>query len=354
MLSCLAQLPREDHDAVADCSTGFRALMRSERFLKARRAEDITEEALVIVGDCLMALVSGRMWRRLAPMPPEIRIRLGQDAFGFTPADSAITVIGSELFVVSDLRSNGGLADVTVYDAIDDDWFTLPRPPWGSGSWPYAVACAGRLFVGGMNCHTNNSVYFWAWDPDAQKWLELPTMPPALRPSSQGSSVAVAADDKIFICARSFPDHFSVFDVETETWSRVDIPAQARPGLPQKRPSLCVDRDVIRMSNHHPPYEEDHMAYDTVNGEWFAIEGGNVPRHTVCSASGRVLTVVNHDGPDDFLAYGAAPSSGGVKVYRRGHVHHGVWTVGDLIVTNTLDLPVSYDAVRRVFSLEMP
>ena len=354
LLSCLAQLPREDHDAVADCSTGFRALMRSERFLKARRAEDITEEALVIVGDCLMALVSGRMWRRLAPMPPEIRIRLGQDAFGFTPADSAITVIGSELFVVSDLRNNGSLADVTVYDAIDDDWFTLPRPRWGSGSWPFAVACAGRLFVGGMNCHTNNSVYFWAWDPDAQKWLKLPTMPPALRPSSQGQLVAVAADDKIFICARSFPDHFSVFDVETEAWSRVDIPAHARPGLPQKRPSLCVDRDVVRMSNHHPPYEEDHMAYDMVNGEWFAIEGGNVPRHTVCCASGRVLTVVNHDGPDDFLAYGAAPSSGGVNVYRRGHVRHGVWTVGDLIVTNTVDLPVSYNAVRRVFSVAMP
>ena len=49
LLSCLARLPREDHDAVADCSTGFRAVMRSERFLKARRAEDITEEALVLV-----------------------------------------------------------------------------------------------------------------------------------------------------------------------------------------------------------------------------------------------------------------------------------------------------------------
>ena len=41
LLSCLAQLPCEDHDAVADCSTGFRAIMRSERFIKARRAEDM-------------------------------------------------------------------------------------------------------------------------------------------------------------------------------------------------------------------------------------------------------------------------------------------------------------------------
>ena len=71
LLSCLARLPRDDHDAVADCSTGFRALMRSERFLKARRAEDITEEALIAVtrDGVLLALVSRRMWRHLAPMP---------------------------------------------------------------------------------------------------------------------------------------------------------------------------------------------------------------------------------------------------------------------------------------------
>ena len=80
VLSCLARVPREDHDAVADCSTGFRALMRSERFVKARRAEDITEETFVAVTrDCgLLALVSGRMWRRLAPMPPDDAHRLRQ------------------------------------------------------------------------------------------------------------------------------------------------------------------------------------------------------------------------------------------------------------------------------------
>ena len=78
VLSCLARLPREDHDAVADASVGFRAIMLSERFLKARRAEDITEEALVVVtGELLTALVSGRMWRRLAPTPAEMRISGG-------------------------------------------------------------------------------------------------------------------------------------------------------------------------------------------------------------------------------------------------------------------------------------
>ena len=356
-LCCLAQLPREDHDAVADCSTGFRALMRSERFLKARRAENITEEALVIVGDCLMALVSGRMWRRLAPMPPEIRIDLTQTIMGFSPADMGTAAIGSELFVVGDVKADGTHADVTVYDAIDDDWFTLPRPPAFCDT-PFAVACAGRLYVGGMDFNdSTRSVYFRAWDPDAQEWLELPAMPRAVQSNLNRMMVVVTVDNSlIFICSRSLPDHFCVFDVEAETWSRVDIPIEARPASSRDCPSLCVDGDVLRMSNHHPPYEEDHMAYDTVNGEWFVIEGGNVPRHNVvCRDSGRVLTVVNHDGPDDILEYGAAPSSGGVKVYRRGHVRHGVWSLrDDLIETNTVDLPVAYNAVRRVFSVAMP
>ena len=362
LLSCLARLPREDHDAVADCSTGFRALMRSERFLKARRAEDITEETLVVVGDHFLANVSGRMWRRLAPMPGGMRIELGNvSADGTTctgtSARAATTVIGSELFVAGDTKANGSYADVAVYDAIDDDWFTLPRPPAFCDT-PFAVACAGRLYVGGMDFNdSTRSVYFRAWDPDAQKWLELPAMPRAVQSNLNRMMVVVTVDNSlIFICSRSLPDHFCVFDVEAETWSRVDIPIEARPASSRDCPSLCVDGDVLRMSNHHPPYEGAHMAYDTVNGEWFPINDGNVPRHNVvCRDSGRVLTVVNHDGPDDILEYGAAPSSGGVKVYRRGHVRHGVWSLrDDLIETNTVDLPVAYNAVRRVFSLDMP
>ena len=96
LLTCLARLPRDAHDAVADCSTGFRAIMRSERFLKARRAEEITEETLVVAthnafdNGGLLALVSGRVWRRLAPMPAELRIGDNTRVF-----HQAVTVIGS-------------------------------------------------------------------------------------------------------------------------------------------------------------------------------------------------------------------------------------------------------------------
>ena len=77
-LACLARLPREDHDAVADCSCGLRRLMRSERFLGARRAADVFEDAIVLVSlsepKVFVALVSDRMWRRLAS-PPEEHLR---------------------------------------------------------------------------------------------------------------------------------------------------------------------------------------------------------------------------------------------------------------------------------------
>ena len=151
LLSCLARLPRDAHDAVADCSTGFRAIMRSERFLKARRAEEITEETLVVAphnafdNGGLLALVSGRVWRRLAPMPAELRIGDNTRVF-----HQAVTVIGSELFVVGGQTQNSRDADVSVYDAIDDEWFTITLPVSFPQREMFAVGCAGCLFVGGL------------------------------------------------------------------------------------------------------------------------------------------------------------------------------------------------------------
>ena len=181
LLSCLAQLPREDHDAVADCSTGFRSIMRSERFLKARRAEEITEEALVVVGDCFMALVSGRVWRCLAPMPPAMRLSYEHNDV----ATGGITVIGSEIFIAGGIRPSGRYSEVSVYDAVDDEWFALPQPP----NFPHytcAVACAGRLFVGIGKCMKAGQVrdskepYFQFWDADSQRWVTIPSLPPSM------------------------------------------------------------------------------------------------------------------------------------------------------------------------------
>ena len=43
------------------------------------------------------------------------------------------------------------------------------------------------------------------------------------------------------------------------------------------------------------------MAYDTVNDSWISIYGG-LPRHTASSESDRVLGIINHNGPDDYLS----------------------------------------------------
>ena len=358
LLSCLARLPREDHDAVADCSTGFRALMRSERFLKARRAEDITEETLVVVGDHFLANVSGRMWRRLAPMPGGMRIELGNvSADGTTctgtSARAATTVIGSELFVAGDTKANGSYADVAVYDAIDDDWFTLPRPPSFCDE-PFAVACSGRLFVGGLFGVPRDDVYFRSWDPDAQEWIELPAMPPALKFFASNQLMAVAVRTRIFICATVRPDHFSVYDVETETWSRVDIPEDALDDETEEWPSLWVDRHFIHMPLHHPPFDREHMAYWTVNDEWVVITG-SMPKHTVCSE--RVLGIINNDGPDDYILGATNPATGyycqslyrgSVIVYRRRA--HGGYDMH----AKAADLPVYYNAVQKAVYIDMP
>ena len=359
MLSCLAQLPRDDHDAVADCSTGFRALMRSERFLKARRAEDITEEALVAVtrDGVLLALVSRRMWRHLAPMPAELRINCLN-----VSRCHGITAIGSELFVAGGLRQNGSYA-VAVHDAVDDSWFSMQLPSSLPRARTLAIGCAGRLFVGGLDdtpvglpIQERYSVHLRTWDADDQEWVYLPRMPLSMGYPNETSLAAVAVGSEIFICEAVVPKHFCVFDVEAETWRRVDIPVEAWY-YGEHSVTLFDDEDLIHIMHHRggPLLGNVHRAYDTVNDSWIRITGG-LPRHTASSNSRRVHGIINHDGPDDFLYANETYSSGSVRIFysRRsgGSVQRS--DRGHDVLGYVIDLPVRYDAIARVASVAMP
>ena len=365
VLSCLARLPREDHDAVADASVGFRAIMRSERFLKARRAEEITEEALVVVGDCFMALVSGRVWRRLVPMSAEMRILGGLHFGGVARAGTA--VIGSELFLAGGMKQNSTYAGVSVYDAVDDEWFTIPLSsayPQGARRELFAVGCAGRLYVGGL-CRDDHEwrILLQSFDPDAQRWVDMPPMPPPLPVAESGLGhqlVAVAVGSEIYVLDRMEPDFFRVFDAATQTWSVVDIPGEVeivdlRHGYAPYNytvpwPGICVDRTLIHLSDYRrdgePSNVREHYAYDTVNDQWISFDGG-MPRHTAYSESDRILSVVNYDGPDDYIVGHSLYSRGGVHVFeRRGEL--------DCRISGAVDLPVRYDAVERIVYVAMP
>jgi len=365
VLSCLARLPREDHDAVADASVGFRAIMRSERFLKARRAEEITEEALVVVGDCFMALVSGRVWRRLVPMSAEMRILGGLHFGGVARAGTA--VIGSELFLAGGMKQNSTYAGVSVYDAVDDEWFTIPLSsayPQGARRELFAVGCAGRLYVGGL-CRDDHEwrILLQSFDPDAQRWVDMPPMPPPLPVAESGLGhqlVAVAVGSEIYVLDRMEPDFFRVFDAATQSWGIVDIPEEVaivdlRHGYAPYNytvpwPGICVDRTLIHLTDYRrdgePSDGREHYAYDTVNDQWISFDGG-MPRHTAYSESDRILSVVNYDGPDDYIVGHSLYSRGGVHVFeRRGEL--------DCRISGAVDLPVRYDAVERVIYVAMP
>ena len=352
LLSCLARLPRDDHDAVADCSTGFRAIMRSERFLKARRAEEITEEALVIVPNNafdtggLLALVSGRIWRRLWPMPAELRLGVIPEA-----AQAGIAVIGSELFIAGGQTQNGLDADVSVYDAIDNEWFSIPLPR----SFPreiFSVACGGRLFIGGLIRYSQprGDVPFRRWDAATQKWIELPQMP--RRQNTRhcyGQLIAVAVGSEIFVLDRNSPDCFHVFDVETETWRTVDIPEEVpipdandypiMGGGPVPWPNLCVDRTRIRVLIHDDDIGFDsHYIYDTVDARWLLDVSHDLAKQMACSESNRVYSVVEEDGRP------------WLNVYQR---NADFFTRGpSLEHTNTIEPPVY--AIQHVCYMDMP
>ena len=347
LLSCLARLPRDDHDAVADCSTGFRAIMRSERFLKARRAQEITEETLVVASRYafdnggLLALVSGRIWRRLWPMPAELRLGINPEA-----AQAGIAVIGSELFIAGGQTQNGLDADVSVYDAIDNEWFSIPLPR----SFPreiFSVACGGRLFIGGLIRYSQprGDVPFRRWDAATQKWIELPQMP--RRPNMRycyGQLVAVAVGSEIFVLDRNSPDCFHVFDVETETWGTVDIPEEVpipdandhpihRGQLPW--PNLCVDRTRIRVLIHEEDFGRHHYFYNTVDARWRIDVSHVATEQMACSESKRVYSLVAQDGWP------------WLNVYQRAD--HSPWA---LQRTDTIEVPVAM--VKRVCYVDMP
>ena len=367
VLSCLARLPREDHDAVADASVGFRAIMRSERFLKARRAEEITEEALVVVGDCFMALVSGRVWRRLVPMSAEMRILGGLHFGGVARAGTA--VIGSELFLAGGMKQDSTYADVSVYDAVDDEWFTIPLSSsaysGGTQCELFAVACAGRLYVGSLSRYDphRGRVFFQSFDPDAQRWVDMPPMPPPLPVVEGGLThqlVAVAVGSEIYILDRMEPAFFRVFDAATQSWGIVDIPEEVEIvdlsdwsgpyNYKVPWPGICVDRTLIHLSDYRrdgePSNVREHYAYDTVNDQWISFDGG-MPRHTAYGESDRILSVVNYNGPNDYVVDSPRYSPGGVWGFQRRGEH-------GCIVNETMDLPVRYDTVERVFYVDMP
>ena len=327
--------------------------MRSERFLKARRAVEITEETLVVApryafdNGGLLALVSGRVWRRLWPMPAELRLGVIPEA-----AEAGIAVIGSELFIAGGQTQNGLDADVSVYDAIDNEWFSIPLPR----SFPrevFSVACGGRLFIGGLIRYSQprGDVPFRRWDAATQKWIELPQMP--RRQNTRycwGQLSAVAVGSEIFVLDRNSPDCFHVFDVETETWRTVDIPeevpipdANDHPEFdgPAPRPNLCVDRTRIRVLIHDDDIGFDsHYIYDTVDARWLLDVSHDLAKQMACSESNRVYSVVEEDGRP------------WLNVYQRNTDRYGLDRSPSLQHTNTIEPPVY--AIQHVCYVAMP
>ena len=160
------------------------------------------------------------------------------------------------------------------------------------------------------------------------------------------SLITVAAEGEIFICDRHL-SHFCVFDVLSETWRRVDIPEEAWY-YGEHSVSIFVDGVLLHLLRHRSgstPHN-DHMAYDTVNDSWIGIDGG-LPRHTVSSESDRILSVVNYDGPNDYIFDTPRQSRGGVHAFERRGEH-------DCMITGAVDLPVRYDAVERAIYVAMP
>jgi len=340
----------------------MRRLMRTERFLRARRAEDITEEALVLLGNerTFMALVSDRMWRMLEPQP-ETHVNAHRR--------SNMCAIGAELFVAGGTIESTGQrsSDVLGYDAVSDDWFRIPMT--GRREQMFAANVGGRLVIGsGLDELGRYSGNFEAWDADSQRWQTLPTLPEfpgMLNPEAAFDCsvvlIATVVGNKLFLLSRTRPSLWNVYDFDAGSWSVVLIPLSvqfvlSKDGLPATQTQTSSWPDVSVLGDRilvKAPGRVYH--YDVTTGMWASIPC-DLPRHI---AFGKRSLVVAYVGHRDDANNGYATqwdNTGGAVVGLSLEINAEQWTRAyePDIGGRPLFLPVCYARIERVFMLMMP
>ena len=163
--------PRRRRGRVGRLSSNY----AGERFLKARRAEDITEEALVVVGRRLLhgPRVRASLATPDATAGPRWRPSSGVALRG--------TGIGSELFLAGGAQNSTYICPCTTPSTSAG--FTIPlssKDPTAKFSapkrLPSAVPVVYMWVICSLPAMTMKVAHLrtQSWDPDAQRWMDMP------------------------------------------------------------------------------------------------------------------------------------------------------------------------------------
>ena len=159
------------------------------------------------------------MWTRLSPSGPGPSAREGH-TWTADPSSGLTYLFGGR-------GDQGALDDLWAYDLGADAWSRLrpagPVPPARFGHTAVWVDGVGLVIFAGQAGSGSPMADLWAYDPDADRWHELPSSGdgPAAR---TGSCAAVGPDGRIWISHGATGDGTGVedtwaYDLNVEGWS---------------------------------------------------------------------------------------------------------------------------------------
>lgn len=209
------------------------------------------------------------LWTRLSPSGPGPSAREGH-TWTADPTSGLAYVFGGR-------DGQGALDDLWVYDLAADAWHRLrpdgPAPRARFGHAAVWVDGLGLVVFAGQARSASLLADIWAYDPDANRWRELPS--PGDGPAARtGSCAAVGPDVRIWISHGALGGEMGLadtwaYDPEAHRWS------DETPGDPR------------------PVARSGHRCWWTANGR-FAIYAGET---TGGAALDDLWTLAAPDGP---------------------------------------------------------
>lgn len=282
LISILIRLSRIDHPALACVCKLWRAMVRNQAFVAARREEGFAEPFIVAIAgeDSRLSrtthnkcdLLRGDKWVQIASLPHPTGHHCA------VVCEEEIYVLGGHHSPKQNMMINPEpCACVMVYSPPRNSWratdvLTQKR------AMPGIAECAGKVYVfGGLD--TTFKQGFWAgefkdmshcevYDPKTARWRELAPMP--LKCHS-ARAVTIAATRKIYLMGGELDmqdDSYKfgvvqVYDTTTDTWDVLEREMPIAGGVAFAYDAPCSTEIIVlggSSSQRRPPSEVPQLA----------------------------------------------------------------------------------------------
>ncbi|MBM3323000.1 T9SS type A sorting domain-containing protein, partial [candidate division WOR-3 bacterium] len=140
------------------------------------------------------------------------------------------------------------------------------KPSKGATATPYPSP-EGKLYA----LKGNNTLGFWSYDLNQDSWMQLADIPQGAGKKIKGGSDLVYHDGKVY-CLKGITSDFLAYDPTADTWT--SLPSVPAPNTKFDKGSwLCLDEAAGKIYCHQAKYHA-YYAYDIAGGTWGAALKG--------------------------------------------------------------------------------